>query len=102
MESPVEAAKGLYPLIAKAVNRQERLNEALINSFAMAPDFTEAKRRFDRMAAAVETLNEPQLTAIIEAFHKNEQIQNAIYHKRKYRHLQSFFAKRKTTKTQKE
>src|SRR3546814_14055124 len=48
MESPVEAAKGLYPLIAKAVNRQERLNEALINSFAMAPDFTEAKRSEER------------------------------------------------------
>lgn len=78
-DKPVEAASALYPLIAKALGQRERLQAALVASFVAAPDWGDARSRFDRLNGGVEKLSEKELTAIIDGFYRNDQLHNATY-----------------------
>ncbi|MEA3009922.1 MAG: hypothetical protein QOJ91_1614 [Sphingomonadales bacterium] len=90
MTNPFAAAKGLFPIIGAGLGRQERLNEMLVTSFCESPSYTDAKSRFDRMAASVKVLAESQLQQIIDAFAKNSQLYGAGHLTSKYQRLRRY------------
>lgn len=73
------AARKLAPLLAKALGQQDRLQAALVASFAASPNWTETRSRFDRMAEVVERLTDQELQLIIESYRKNDQLHAAAY-----------------------
>ncbi|WP_370169506.1 toll/interleukin-1 receptor domain-containing protein [Sphingobium abikonense] len=79
IDSPSQSATDLFPLIGKALGRQDRLHEILIGSFVAAPTYIDAKARFERMADSVEKLTEAQCERIIAAFRANDQLHNSMY-----------------------
>ncbi len=89
-DNPLAAAKGLFPLIGKALGRQERLNEVLITAFCDSPSFSDTKERFNRMDSSVKVLTGPQLQQIIEAFASNSQLHGAGHLTSKYERLRHF------------
>ncbi|MEG3086840.1 toll/interleukin-1 receptor domain-containing protein [Sphingomonas sp. PB4P5] len=90
IDDPLAAAKGLFPLIGKALGRQERLNEVLITAFCDSPSYSDTKERFDRMKASVKSLTDAQLQQIVAAFAENGQLSGAGYLTGKYERLRCF------------
>lgn len=88
------AAARVAALLAGALNKHDRLQAALVTSFAQAPSFTDAMARFDRMASVVERLTEAELATIVQAYRKNDQLHGCIYltHPKKDR-LRTFLQK---------
>lgn len=90
-------ARRLYPHIAEAVGKNERMQTALVASFAVAPDFDAARERFESLKANVRRLTDEQVGTIIDGFFKNENLHDAFYltnqHKRltKYLHAATGF-----------
>lgn len=80
----------VYQLLANKLGNADRLQSALISAFTQAPDFSEAKRRFDRMDHVITRLTDEEVDQIISGFEKNNQLYNAIYLIIKYARLQSF------------
>ncbi len=95
-DSPFASAKKLFPLVAKALGRQERLQDILIASFVSAPSWSDAKDRFDRMTELVTELTELQVEKIIRGFYVNDQLYNSGYLNPKYGRIKNFL--QKTTK----
>lgn len=90
MDNPFAAAKGLFPLIGKALGRQERLNEVLITAFCESPSYSDTKERFNRMEASVKSLTDAQLQQIVAAFAENGQLNGAGHLTSKYERLRHF------------
>jgi hypothetical protein len=72
-----QTALDIYNLIAEKLGNKHRLQTALINAFCISPDFTETKKRFDRMSRVVNSLNDDEVDVIIKAFHRNDQLHKA-------------------------
>lgn len=90
MANPISAAKGLFPIIGKALGRQERLHEVLITAFCESPSYSDSKTRFDRMASHVKKLDEAQLLQIIDSYAKNSQLYGAGHLTSRYERLRHF------------
>lgn len=73
----LQTALDIYNLIAEKLGNKHRLQSALINAFCVSPDFTETKKRFDRMNRVVETLTDNEVSEITKAFHDNSQLYKA-------------------------
>ena len=93
IDDPVAAAKGLFPLIGKALHRQERLQEILITSFIESPSWMDAKARFIRMKEGIEKLSDKQVERIIKAYKVNSQLSGSIYLDNQARRLLNFLEK---------
>lgn len=89
-----EAARKLYPLLANSLGRQDRLQAALVAAFVGAPDWREARLRFERIESTVDTLSDKELSSIIQGFYQNDQLHDAGYltHKGHWR-LKQFLQK---------
>ena len=72
-------ARKLYPHIAAAVGKTERMQGALVSSFAVAPDFNAARDRFESLKVNVVRLTDEQVETIIDGFFKNENLHDAFY-----------------------
>jgi hypothetical protein len=92
-DDPFSAASGLFPLIGKALGKQERLQEVLVSSFVASPSFSDTKSRFDRMNANVTKLTDKQLQQIIDGFYTNDQLYNAGILTSKFQRLRKFLEK---------
>lgn len=92
-DNPFSAARGLFPLIGKALGKQERLQEVLVSTFIASPSFSDTKSRFDRMDANVLKLTDKQLQQIIDGFYTNDQLYNAGVLTSKYERLRRFLEK---------
>jgi len=90
MANPISAAEGLFPIIGKALGRQERLQEVLITAFCESPSYSDSKTRFDRMASHVKKLDEAQLLQIIDSYAKNSQLYGAGHLTSRYERLRHF------------
>lgn len=90
MDKPNGAARGLFPLIGKALGRQERLQEVLVTSFIESPSWTDAKSRFDRMAEHVTKLTAAELKQIVDAFHTSGQLNQSVHLTSRYERLRNF------------
>lgn len=93
LETASQSASRLFPLIAQALGRRERLQTALVTSFVESPSWSDTTRRFDLMNKAVEKLTDDELALIIRGFYKNDQLHSAAYlyyrnHQRMIRFLQ--------------
>lgn len=75
----LQTALDIYNLVAEKLGNKHRLQTALLNSFCISPDFTETKKRFDRLSRVVETLTDDEVTSIAKAFNKNSQLYNSAY-----------------------
>jgi hypothetical protein len=73
----LQTALDIYSLIAEKLGNKHRLQTALINAFCVSPDFTETKKRFDRMSRVIETLSDDEVAVITKAFRDNSQLYNA-------------------------
>ncbi|WP_051185895.1 toll/interleukin-1 receptor domain-containing protein [Magnetospirillum fulvum] len=90
LSDPDYTAAEVYKVLAERLGNRERLQGALLTAFVAAPDFTEAKNRFDRMAGVVGRLSDDELRQIIEGFRGNDQLHNAVYLTSKYERLRHF------------
>ena len=93
VDHPETAAADIYKIIAEKLGQKGRLQPALISAFAAAPDFNEAKIRFQRMDRLVTKISPKELTQIITAFENNPQLHNAIYLDNEYHRLVHFLEK---------
>lgn len=75
----MQTALDIYRLIAEKLGNKHRLQTALLNAFCVSPDFTETKKRFDRLNRVVTTLTDDEVAVITKAFNKNSQLHNAAY-----------------------
>lgn len=90
LDEPFAAAQKLFPLIGERLSQTERFNEVLISSFCEAPDYTEAKNRFERMKANAGSLSADQAQLIAKAFFKNDQLHNSGHLTSRYRRLVNY------------
>jgi len=90
INTPISSALGLFPLIGKALGKQERLQDILITSFVESPSWTDTKTRFDRMEKAVDKLTPDQVKRIIAGFRTNDQLYQAGHLTSKYQRLKKF------------
>lgn len=84
------SAEALYPILAKALGKKERMDDSLIAAFLSSTDFNEAKLRFDRMATLVDKLSSSQLAMVIDGFFRNDQLYNAGHLVSKYERLRRY------------
>lgn len=89
-DKPLQSAQGLFPLIGKALGRQERLNEILITALVESPSYADTKTRFDRLVANVKTLTEQQANRLIEGFRSNGQLFSAGHLTSKYERFRNY------------
>ncbi len=93
LDNPIKAAKDLFPTIGDRLRRLERLNDILVNSFCGAQDWSDARSRFERLKSHVEKLTQEQVSKIVAAFAKNDQLYRAAYlvnhHRRLIKYLDS-------------
>ncbi len=87
------AAPRIYRLLAEKLGNGERLQTSLIRAFLSSPDFSETKRRFERMKGVVSKLSEAELADIVAGFRENDQLYNAIHLISKYRRLIRFLSR---------
>lgn len=73
----LQTALDIYNLIAKKLGNKHRLQTAIIKAFCISPDFTETKKRFDRMSRVIETLTDEEVAVITKAFQENDQLHKA-------------------------
>jgi hypothetical protein len=93
LNSPIEAARLVFPLISNALGRSERLQEVLVSNFAASPSWTEAKARFDHMASAVSELTQLQAEQLVKAFRENDQLHNSTYLTSDFARLKKFMGR---------
>ena len=84
------AAPRIYRLLAEKLGNGERLQTSLIRAFLSSPDFSEAKRRFERMKDVVSKLSDAELADIVAGFRENDQLYNATHLISKYQRLIKF------------
>ena len=84
------AARGLYPLIADALGRRERLQEVLVRSFLASTSFLDTRDRFDRMRSAVKKLSDDEISQIITGYYLNDQLYGSVYLDSKHARLKTF------------
>lgn len=89
-ETPIASAAALFPLIGKALGKEERLQDILITSFVESPSWSDTKTRFDRMAKVVSKLTDAQLTRIVTGFRDNDQLYQAAHLVSRYERLKKF------------
>lgn len=93
LDNPSTTARTLYPHIAAAVGKSERMQSAVVASFAAAPDYDAARVRFESMKANISRLTDEQVETIADGFFKNENLHDAYYltnhHKRLTKFLQA-------------
>lgn len=80
----------IYKLISEKLGNKHRLQTALIRSFCNSPDFSETKKRFERINSVVETLTSDEVAEISKAFNENTQLHNAGHLVSKYNRLAHF------------
>jgi hypothetical protein len=90
LETPEESAPAIYELLAAKIGLRDRLDQMLINAFVTSPDYTEARNRFDRMAATVKSLTAEQIRQIQVGYFENSQLFNAVYLDNRYNRLKGF------------
>ena len=83
----------LSKLIAKKLNRSDRLQSGLVNAFAESNNYYATKERFERLKENVTTLTDGELEIIIDAYSKNDQLHGAIYLGNHYSRLKNFLEK---------
>lgn len=90
IELPISSAQALLPLLVKALGSQDRVRELLINNFLAAESFTDAKRRFDKMKASVDSLTSAHVASFVAAFSANSNLYGSIYLTNDSKRLESF------------
>ena len=84
------AAPKVYRILADKLGNRERLQTSLVRAFVNSPDFSETKRRFDRMTSVVSELSDSEFDEIVAGFRESTQLHKAIYLNDKYRRLTRF------------
>jgi hypothetical protein len=100
LESPIASVSDIYKLICQKLGTKKRLQQALVLAFIQSPDFSEAKARFDRLAAAVESLSDDEVAQITSGFKINDQLHNASYLTSRYERLRRFLEQATSKKFQ--
>jgi hypothetical protein len=77
LERPARSAVDLYPLLASAVGRKDRMQSAVVAAFIDSRNFSDARDRFAAMNSVIEKLTDDELASIITGFSKNDQLYNA-------------------------
>jgi hypothetical protein len=93
VDEPESAAADLYQIIAEKLGQRARLQTALVSAFATAPDFSQAKIRFQRLERLITRLTDKELAQLIAGFETNPQLHNAIYLNNEYNRLVHFLEK---------
>ena len=97
LENSVNSAPEIYKLLSEKLGNKDRLQSALISAFLASPDFSETKRRFDRMDGVISSLSDGEVEQIIRGFAENDQLHNAGHLTSRYQRLSNFL-KRTTGK----
>jgi hypothetical protein len=79
LESPGSSAGMIHKLLSEKLGRKERIQAGFVTAFVTSPNWAETTARFDRMAEFVKTLNEAEMTEIINGYAGNDQLHTAIY-----------------------
>lgn len=79
LDAPNASVEAIYKLLAEKLGQRDRIQHALITAFCAAPNWNEARRRFERMAGLVTKLSEAEFEQIRTAFEANNQLHEAIY-----------------------
>lgn len=74
-----ETAIAVYRILVEKLGQRERIQQTLISAFLAAPNYDEARDRFDRMQEAVETLSAREIEQITNGFAENNQLNSSIY-----------------------
>jgi hypothetical protein len=90
VDTPDKSAQALYPLLAQALGRQERLDDSLIEAFASSTNFNDTISRFNLMEKTISNLSQKQLAAIADAFQRNPNLSGSIYLTNHNRRLQRY------------
>ena len=90
INNPIASAQALFPLIGKALGKEERLQDILITSFIKSPSWSDTKVRFERMAKLVTKLTDEQLLRIIAGFRDNDQLSQCVRLTSHYDRLKKF------------
>lgn len=90
IDRPVESARKLFGFIGEALRREGRFQDVLVNNFAAAPSYSDAKSRFDLMSSQVDRLTNLQIATLVEAFRSNDQLHYAGYLTSHYDRLRKF------------
>ncbi|MEM1133932.1 MAG: toll/interleukin-1 receptor domain-containing protein [Pseudomonadota bacterium] len=90
IDQPSKAAEILFPLLGKRLNLTNRFTDILVKSFCDAPDFSEAKNRFERLKRNTNQLSPVHIEQIIQAFASNSQLYNAGHLTSKYQRLVNY------------
>ena len=85
-------ANKLYPLIGRAIGRQKRMQNALIETFVGSATYNHAKDRFDFLAQTVAQLDDHQLATIMEGFSDNSQLYGC-FHLNSHNRLTNFLGR---------
>ena len=93
VNNPIGAAQGLFPLIGKALHKEERLQDILITSFIESPSWSDTQIRFQRLQKVVDNLTAAQVTRIIKGFRDNDQLWQCVYLVSRYNRLKNFLEK---------
>ncbi len=93
LQDPAASAPRIYKLVAKKLDNKDRLQSALISAFISSSCFEEAKKRFQRLNKAVDSISEEEAQRIIDGFKENDQLHNAFYLINKYKRLINFLKK---------
>lgn len=93
------SALAIYRILTEKLGHK-RLQDSLVKAFVESPNWSEARDRFDRLAAAVTTLTEDQYIEIAAGFFTNDQLHSAAYlvnhNQRLKRYLEKAVGKRIT------
>ena len=79
MDGAAADAKAIFGILAERLGNKARLHRAIIEAFTLAPDWNEARDRFERMAGVVNTLSHEEADQIAAAFAANTQLHGAAY-----------------------
>lgn len=79
LDDSAASFQSIYDLLAERLGNRERLQSGLISAFVEAQSFSEAIKRFDRMAEVVNRLSEDEVKRIIDGFAANNQLYNCDY-----------------------
>jgi hypothetical protein len=90
LSDPEESVEVICGLLATRVGQQDRLQRAFIAAFVAAPDFNEARDRFNRMDKFVSKLSDEEAEEIVAGFNKNDQLHNAMYLTNSYGRMVGF------------
>ncbi len=76
---PARSAPAVYKLLGEAVGKYERMQTALVSSFADSNSFMDTKARFELMDELVQSLTDDEQRIVVDAYNKNNQIGGAGY-----------------------